>query len=149
MRLYTVFCIQFYLYINGKYIQTFSTIKEAINAVNQPESLSTNISSVCRGKSKTAFGYVWRYHGEPFGDFVLDIRHKHINKYDLDDNYIDTYHKGIDAAKSLNESSEPKVCASTILRHLDNPNHVAYGYKWFNADDPNQPDSTKIIPKVS
>lgn len=135
--------------IDGRFINTFPTIKDAILLIGQSEGLATNISSVCRGKTKTAFGYVWRYHGEPFGNFVLDVRHKHINKYDLDNNYIETFHKGIDAAKSLNKPDEAKKYSGTIIRHLDNPNHIAYGFKWYYADDPNQPDPTKIITKVS
>lgn len=134
--------------IDGNFINTFPTIKEAILSIGQSEKLITNISSVCRGKTKTAFGYVWRYHGEPFGNFVLDVRHKHINKYDLDNNYIETFHKGIDAAKSLNKPGEAKKYSGTIIHHLDNPNHIAYGYKWYYADDPNQPDKTKIINNI-
>lgn len=45
--------------INGNFIQTFSTIKEAQIATNLKS--SSSIINVCKGKSLTAGGYIWKY----------------------------------------------------------------------------------------
>lgn len=44
--------------LNNEYIQTFSSITAAANAV---QSNTTNISSVCNGKRKSCKGYIWKY----------------------------------------------------------------------------------------
>ena len=48
--------------VNGNFIRTYNSITEAseqfLRVSKRPHS---SISSVVRGKSKTAFGYIWRY----------------------------------------------------------------------------------------
>ena len=41
-------------------IKTFKSTREAARFINKPDS-SSNISGVCRGKRKTAYGYKWQY----------------------------------------------------------------------------------------
>lgn len=50
---------------NGEYIQTFATARDAARSVS-PETTSlggvtSHITDVCKGKRKTAYGYIWRY----------------------------------------------------------------------------------------
>lgn len=45
---------------DGNFIKTFSSILEAQKHIG----LGTRISSCCKGKQKTAGGYIWRYAGE-------------------------------------------------------------------------------------
>lgn len=45
--------------LNGNYIQTFSSIKAACKAINKKG--VSHISDVCKGKRKTAYGYIWKY----------------------------------------------------------------------------------------
>lgn len=49
---------------NGKYLRTFPSLSEAYKAVC-PESTSrggiSHISDVCKGKRKTAYGYIWKF----------------------------------------------------------------------------------------
>lgn len=50
--------------ITGQYIQTFSSLKDAVIAVGKESSLpgaKAHISDVCKGKRKTAYGYIWKY----------------------------------------------------------------------------------------
>lgn len=44
--------------LDGEYIQTFSSITAAANAVN---SNTSNISGVCCGRRKSCKGYIWKY----------------------------------------------------------------------------------------
>lgn len=46
--------------LNNEYIQTFSSITDALSAVGASIK-SGNITQVCKGKRKTAYGYRWRY----------------------------------------------------------------------------------------
>ncbi len=49
---------------NGKYLRTFPSLSEAYKTV-RPESTSrsgiSHISDVCKGKRKTAYGYIWKF----------------------------------------------------------------------------------------
>lgn len=44
--------------LNGEYIQTFNSLKEASTATNAPWQA---IQRVCKGKRKTTHGYIWKY----------------------------------------------------------------------------------------
>jgi hypothetical protein len=45
-------------YIEGVFISEYLTLKDAINSFNPP---ANNIGDCCRGKTKKANGYIWRY----------------------------------------------------------------------------------------
>lgn len=47
--------------LNNNFIQTFNSIKDANLFIGSPPN-SGNISQVCRGKKKTAGGFIWKYH---------------------------------------------------------------------------------------
>lgn len=49
----------------GKFIKQFNSCKEAEKEFGKT---SSNISNCCRGKLKTAYGYVWRYSGNQSDD---------------------------------------------------------------------------------
>ena len=45
--------------LNGQYIQSFPSIKAAAAFLNKKG--VSHISDVCKGKRKTAYGYIWKY----------------------------------------------------------------------------------------
>ena len=49
----------------GNYIQSFPSVKAAAEALGKITSTSngatSHISDVCRGKRKTAYGYIWKF----------------------------------------------------------------------------------------
>lgn len=49
----------------GKFIKQFNSCKEAEKTFDKK---SSNISNCCRGKLKTAYGYIWRYSEEKQSD---------------------------------------------------------------------------------
>jgi hypothetical protein len=49
--------------LNGKFIRTFDSIKDAYKALGKKES-SSAINNCCNGRSNSAYGYIWRYYGE-------------------------------------------------------------------------------------
>ena len=46
--------------LNGNYLRTFSSPYEASKFINNKHSRS-HIDSVCRGKRKTAYGFIWKF----------------------------------------------------------------------------------------
>ena len=48
--------------LDGKYIQTFSSCREAARSIGAP--YHVGINSCCLGKQKTAYGFKWKYAGE-------------------------------------------------------------------------------------
>jgi hypothetical protein len=45
--------------LDGEYIQTFNSCREAARSINAP--YHVGINSCCLGKQKTAYGYKWKY----------------------------------------------------------------------------------------
>ena len=49
-------------YIDGLVKATYDSITEALHALGKTKSTDmTHIIDVCRGRRKTAFGYIWAY----------------------------------------------------------------------------------------
>ena len=48
---------------DGEYIKTFPSIAQAILALSNPSALRgwSHISDVCKGRRKTAYGYIWKF----------------------------------------------------------------------------------------
>lgn len=47
--------------LDNKYIQTFKSIKDAAKAIGKNPENCGHISSVCKGKRKSAYGFKWKY----------------------------------------------------------------------------------------
>lgn len=133
--------------INGELIGTFTSIMDGVRQLGVERTSSSIIKCLC-GISNQCGGYVWRYHGDAFNKFGDPTHRKKkqtkiINMYSLDGVFLQTI-------KSVNSYAKQNGLAggSNILEAVKfKENHVAYGFKWFYADDPNQPDMTKIISK--
>ena len=62
-------------------------------------------------------------------------------KYDEENNFVKYYHS---QQELLDDNLD--VVSSSLYRTLSSPQHKLYkNYYWFYADDPEQPDKTKII----
>lgn len=95
LRRHTKEVLQYDLY--GNFINSFSTVTEAANAVQTGTSA---ISGACSGKYKSAKGFIWRYATDPLTE-LPHTRHsrKTILQFDLDNNLIAEYISGPDAEK--------------------------------------------------
>lgn len=127
-----------------KLINTFRTIKDASFAIKGNYSAFGAITKCCKGKCGYAFGYIWRYDLDPVEKFIL---HKErltkgvkINRYSIDDCFIDAFNSCIDGAENIGIKT-----SSSISSACKSKSHISHGYKWYYANDPNQPDKTKII----
>lgn len=113
---------------NGIFVQTFNSIAEA-NSYLKIDSVSSHISECCKGKLYSAYGYVWRYCGEPFNKYKeKDKRLVGCKKYDLNDNLLDTYSSMQDACFSIGKES--KTATPNIVNCCKGNKKTAYGFKW-------------------
>lgn len=83
--------------LQGNFLNTFKSLSEASLIVTGTEKYNSKISGVTRGKHgrRTAFGYVWRIHGESFDKYpttsqwcVTDDHKKSLSKRQLENNVM-------------------------------------------------------------
>ena len=129
---------------NGNKLNTFGSLKQACKSLNKDTGNSCAISECCNGKASQAFGFIWRYKDEPFDKYDIPVRYQKIkvNKYTKDDIYIQTCDSFLDALRSVGKYTKQ---GTNIRKCCDGRTKTAFGYKWYFANDPNQPDKTKII----
>ena len=127
--------------LDGIFIETLMKQSDA-----QKYTTSKNISKICSGKQKQSNGYVFRYHGEPYNLYsttkntnskAISIK---VNQYNKNDIFIQTFNS-VTLAGIYFDINNPTL----ISKCCKGKKKTAYGYKWFYANDPNQPDKTKII----
>lgn len=128
--------------IDGVFLETF----QSVNCAAKIENISSGlISSCCKGKISVCNGSVWRYHGEPFNKYSVKIntgyfKTKKVNCYSLDNIFLKTYDSISDAGRDVGLKNSYHI--TNVCRGKRNK---AGGYKWYYADDINQPDKNKII----
>lgn len=131
--------------IDGKYIRTFNSASDAGKYFNKitksGKGQSSHIIQCCTGSRKSAYGYIWRYHNDPFDKYQIEPKKatKIINQYSKNDKFIKTYYSIREASK------ETGACETTIVPCCKHKRNYSGGYKWYYADDITQPDKTKII----
>lgn len=79
---------------NGTLIKEYESFVSATNDLGIPEHLYSNISQCCSGKKRSAYGFIWRYHGHPFNEFPVHAQHKEnipIDEYDENGNLLNKY----------------------------------------------------------
>lgn len=130
--------------LDGEFIATYDTISDGLitNGISLP--YCSQVSDCCKGKQVYAQGYVWRFHGDPFDLYPVKISHGNafiaVNQYTSDNTFV-AYHVSCkDGAKSvgLKTATAISLCAKGKRK-------TAGGFKWFYANDYDQPDKTKII----
>lgn len=96
--------------MDGKFIQTFNTASEAMNAVNGG---LPGLSLVITGKIRYYKGYRWARHGEPLRPLKeKKLTVKAVKRYTKDGKYLDTWKSINEAGRVLNISVGhiPTVC---------------------------------------
>ena len=105
--------------LDGKYIATYNSAKEAQESVNATNSHS--IVGVCNGKLTKAYNYIWRYAGDPYDKFqnFIDLKNnnfsygKPVDMYSKDKKFIKTFNSMIDAAKEI-DSTNTNICCCCL-----------------------------------
>lgn len=124
-------------------LNIFRTIKDASFYIKGDYSAFGAITKCCKGLSGYAFNSIWRYDNEDVNLYTShkdrESRGRKINCY-KDDVYICTYNSSVDVAENMNIDNSYKIAnACRSKKHLFN------NYAFFYANDPTQPDKTKII----
>ena len=125
---------------NGILIKEY---ENCFDAANHNQYKAENIYNACLGIHTSAYGYIWRFLDDEFNTHRLPKkRTKYINQYSKDNQFIKTYKSIKEAANQLNIKS-PNI--SAVLSPNCSFSKTAGGYKWYYANDLNQPDKTKIV----
>lgn len=114
--------------LQGKFIKTYPSIKEACKAVGISKSC---ICSCCRGKAKSAGGFIWSYKDE------LPVKHKEYGRgaksviqYDLNGNIVKAW-KSMYAAKDIADVGNISACCRGLCK-------TAGGFIWKYANNASQ-----------
>lgn len=121
--------------LNCNFIKTFNSIVEASMILGIGEHA---ITKCVTDKSKTAGGYVFVYYGKT--PHYGKSKDKKINQYTLNNEFMQTFNSIKLASKTFNIFSSNITDCCKKKRYK-----TAGGYKWFYANDPEQPDKSKII----
>ena len=111
--------------LNGEKLKEYKSMAEASRETGTPRA---SISHVCRGKIKTAGGFVWRYASDshPIGKTSTTI--KKVRQLSLDGEEIKVWNKISDAAKELG------IQGSHITGVCKGKRKTTGGYKWEYAN---------------
>jgi hypothetical protein len=120
--------------LDGVYIASFISSNHAYRAVTgRNDYKGSHILSCCKGKKRFAYGYVWRFEGDPFDKYRLTrkqrIDRKTIIQMDMLSNQMVCTYKGIKDVIVAFANNGIKVSKTGISRACRN-NANAYGYKW-------------------
>lgn len=111
----------------GEFIKKWGSLSEACEFYNASK---TSISNCCLGKSKTSFGFKWKYEDPPYepknttNPLYRKPRQK-IYQYSLDGHFIKKY-------DSLAQASEETGFCNTVLGDaLKSGRNISHFYQWF------------------
>ena len=115
--------------LNGKYICSYSSIKEAKEKTN-----ISHIDACCRGERKTSGGFQWVYSDIPNIENIIKtnvVAHceRAVSQYDLEGNKIQDFQSIAAAAKLTG------ITHTGILKVCQKKGHTAGGYRWTYKED--------------
>lgn len=92
--------------ILGEKIEEYEIMEDVMRAMELREKACSHITQCCKGTRKYAYGYIWRYKGDPLGDI------SNINPRSLDLNYLVQYDP--DTGERLGEFQTAKDAAESV-----------------------------------
>ena len=127
--------------VDGILIGNYKSLSDATKHFGLDDNAHSNIVSCCNGRYKTAYGYVWRYHLDSFDKFTVkrNTRAIPVNQYSIDNIYIKTF----DSVTKLN--GDYGFDRGKLIKCCKGIKDTYKGYRWYYANDVNQPDKMKII----
>lgn len=128
--------------IDGHLLFEFSNVNEAFLKLNLYNKQKNQALRCCDGKNNSAFGYIWRYHGDDFNKYSCAMINglMRVNKYTTDGCFVERYNSYKEAAISVGTTNRKAIsdCCNKVKPYYKN-------FLWFNINDQSQPDKTKII----
>lgn len=118
--------------LSGNFIGVYESVRKAGKMIGRNYQ---QIAQTCRGKQKTAYGFIWKYVEDnlKMPDLIHNGHCKKVYKYDKNFNLICTYPSVIEAAKN------EKVCKETIINSCNEyknncGSEYTYSYKMLSND---------------
>lgn len=125
--------------LDGEFVCKYN----CVNDISDDKRFLNRIRNCCIGRQYNVNGFVYRYDNDPFDKYKATkksiINNTIVNQYTKEGIFIKTYTFIKEAEKENN------ICKGSISNVCRGKTKTAGGYKWFYANDPNQPDKTKII----
>ena len=102
----------------GEKIAEYEIMEDIIRILGLKEKACSHITQCCKGIINHAYGYIWRYKGEPLGD-ISNINPKSLFfntliQYDLQGNRIAEFDSYLEASKAIGDRSKGGNIASVI-----------------------------------
>ena len=127
--------------LDGTLLNTYASLREAGESINKD---FKSISTCCRGITKTAYGYKWKYGGKSYQPSMkpeVKSRRKKVYQYGLDGNYIAEFDSVSIAEKIMGFRHISCVCLGRL--------NFAGGFQWkyekYDKIDPLTFDKTHNI----
>ena len=109
--------------LNGNYLETFTSLREASESINRD---FKSISTCCRGITKSAYGFKWKYVGKSYNPPLPKTesfeKRKKVYQYDLEGKYITEYESQSEAERQTKIGHISCVCLGRI--------NFSGGYQW-------------------
>ena len=109
--------------LQGNFLNKYYGVTEAEKSTG-----ISNITSCCKGRNKTAGGYVWRYAEDSFDKYDVP-KYYTIDMYDIDKNFIFSFSSPKEA------ESITGISSSNISEACSKNNRTAGGYFWIKSFD--------------
>lgn len=121
--------------LEGNYIQTFNRAVDAGRAMGNYNKY-VQIISCCKGKVRTAWGYIWKYNADNRDIFEVQKPKGKDNKRPVvcltkKDEYVAEFSSILEAAIALGSATN----CSTINKVVHGKGKTAFGYKWRYKED--------------
>lgn len=121
--------------INGVFIKKYDSISQA-SRVFHSQNIG-NITRCCSHKTRSAYGYLWKYENDdtPVSDLVASFKKtgkgtvKRVLQYSLNGDFIRSFDSCREAARAINAPYHVGINACCLGKQK-----TAYGYKWKYED---------------
>lgn len=131
--------------MDGEFIRTFDSIADARVSIGLDRRAGNSITKVCNKEYQYFYGYVWRWNGDQYTSPRPPKHFRAMNCYSLDYKFIKTYINSGEAARDVAPDSNNYHSVGNNIRTAAQKGKTSRGYRWYYADDPNQPDKSHII----
>lgn len=109
---------------DGQFIRDFNSTMEAAEFLGS-KNYSPEITNCCKGRLKTARGFIWTYKGEKAPKVFINDTLRKIDQYSIDGEYINTFDSIKEAAIAVGNGNP-----GSISNNLKGISHSAFGYVW-------------------
>lgn len=109
--------------LEGNFLERFNSLREAAESIGKD---FKNISTCCRGITKSAYGFIWKYVGKSYKPTIKNVvsieKRKKVFQYDMDGNFIQEYESQSCASRMTGIKHISGVCLGKL--------NFSGGYQW-------------------